>query len=146
MQTVKKSQFIDNLAINIAKRNDEWSQDVNNRICSKDLMNASYHKNCNINFQNNKNIPLCYSVSVSQKIGRPQNESRNEAFSKLVDLMESEEERIFSIKELVEIMQQECVDSDRIENRYLKKKLIEHFGVNLMVISNEGKPDLMVLR
>lgn len=146
MQTVKTSQYIENVAENVAKRNDEWSQQVKNRICSKDLMNASYHKNCNINFQNNKNIPLCHGVSVAKKFGRPQNASRNEAFSKLVELMESDVERIFSIKELVELLQRECEESDQIENRYLKKKLVEHFGVNLIVITNEGKPDLMVLR
>lgn len=60
--------------------------------------------------------------------------------------MESEVEKIFSIKELVEVMQRECDESDRFENRYLKNKLVEYFGVTLIVISNEGKPDLMVLR
>lgn len=89
---------------------------------------------------------MCHGVSVAKKVGRPQNASRNEAFSKLVELMESDVERIFSIKELVELLQRECEESDQIENRYLKKKLVEHFGVNLIVITNEGKPDLMVLR
>lgn len=146
MQTVKKLQFIENVVGNIARRNDEWSHQVKNRIDSKDLMNANYHKNCSINFQNNKSIPLCHGVSVAKKVGRPQNESRNEAFIKLVELMESEVGHIYSIKDLVEFMQQECGEMDQIENRYLKKKLVEHFGVNLLVITNEGKPDLMVLR
>lgn len=135
------------MAQTIAKRSDEWSRQVNDRIDAKDLLNASYHKNCSINFQNGKNIPLCYGVSVAQKVGRPQNKSRLEAFSNLVDLMESEVGRIFSIKELVQLMQRDCDEDDQIiENRYLKKKLVEHFGENIIMITNDGKPDLMILR
>lgn len=144
VETVKTLKFIENVPANIAKRSDEWSEKVAKRIEGKNLLNATYHKNCNINFQNLKNIPLCHGVSVAKKVGRPQNQSKNEAFSRLLELMESAVGEIFSIKDLVDLMQQEC-DED-IENRYLKKKLLEHFGENILVITNDGKPDLLLLR
>lgn len=147
VEMVKTVKFIENIRANISKRNDEWAQQVSNRIEGKDLLNAGYHKNCNINFQNNKNIPLCHGVSVSKIVGRPQNKPRNAAFSKIVELMQSEIGRIFSIKELVELMQQECDETEGIiENRYVKNKLVEHFGEKIIVISNEGKLDLLALR
>ncbi|XP_037043653.1 uncharacterized protein LOC119079700 [Bradysia coprophila] len=143
VEIAKTSKFIENLPANIAKRSDEWSQKVANRIEGKDLLNATYHKNCNIHFQTLKSIPLCHGVSVAKQVGRPQNQSKLEALSKVVKLMESAEDEIFSIKDLVELMQQEC--DEIIENRYLKKKLLEYFGERVLVITNDGKPDLLVL-
>lgn len=100
-----------------------------------------------MNFQNFKSIPLYLGISVSKKVGRPENKTRNEAFSKLVEHMQSNLGRIFSIKELVDIMQRECDgNEEEIENRYLKEKLMNHFGKDIVVISNEGRPDLLVLR
>lgn len=145
VNTVRRQDFIDNVHKSIAKRNDDWSIQVHNRIEAKDLLNATYHRNCSINFQNLKNIPLCHG-GVAKKAGRPQNASRNEAFIKLVEHMESNVGLIFSIKELTVRMQRECDETDQIENRYLKQKLLKYFGENIMVISNEGKPDLLVLR
>lgn len=145
MQVVTKLDFHKNVADRINKRNDEWSIQVQNRIGSKDLLKAIYHKNCSINFQNFKNIPLCHG-GVAKKSGRPQNTYRNEAFMKVIEHMETYVERIFSIKELVVIMQRECEENDQIENRYLKKKLLEHFGDKVMFISSDGKPDLLLLR
>lgn len=129
MGLVKTIKFTENIRANIEKRNDEWAQQVAIRIHGNDLMNAIYHKNCNINFQNCKNVPLCHGVSTPKQAGRPQNESRNAAFSKVVQAMESEIEigRVFSIKELVERMI-ECGSDEAVENRYVKKKLVEHYG------------------
>lgn len=141
---IKTLKFTESIRSNIEKRNDDWAQRVEDRIQGTDLLNAFYHKDCNINFQNCKSIPLRHGVSIPKKVGRPQNESRNAAFSKIIVLMETEIGRIFSIIDLVELMQEEC--GKTIENRYEKQKLVEHFGENLVIVSNEGKLDLLALR
>lgn len=84
-----------------------------------------------INFQNFKNIPLVHGVSIPKKVGRPTNDSKNEAFSKLVKHIESKAGHIFSIKDLVAFMQQECEENALIENRFLKKS----FWITLVTIS-----------
>lgn len=145
VNSVKNLYFLENVAGSILNRNDEWAHQVKKRMEGKDLINTKYHKNCSINFQNHKSIPLCHGISVSKKIGRPQNESAEEAVSAVVSLVQSERGRIFSMTELTETANRECGDQ-KVDNRYLKKKLLERFGEEITVISNDGKSDLLILR
>lgn len=117
VNTVKHAYFLENVVGIIGNRSDEWLDQVKKQIEGKELMDARYHKNCNIIFQNYKNVPLCHGVSSSKKLGRPRNDEFDEAFCNLIHLIQNETGRIFSIADLAELasLMNNCVKSNTIE-------------------------------
>lgn len=93
---VKNPYFQTNVEEIITSRNDQWAFEVQNRIGARNLIseNAIYHQNCNTNFQNFKSIPSSHSAKKSKKVGRPTDEVKNIAFTKLVKHIENNRERV----------------------------------------------------
>lgn len=137
---VKTDQFQQTIQKCIEERRDDWAQTVKNRIEGKCLRSskASYHQKCNLKFRHK---------STNSSVGRPQNESRHAAFLKMIDYMNCHEGDTFTINDLVNVMKQECTDdAEEYCPKFLKTKLLEHFGEDICFLQSKGKPDYIIFR
>ena len=136
------------------ERKDKWSVDVMGRIeYARDLhaADAIYHQACSVNFRIGKDIPQEYTKEVKiAKKGRPQLEERNDAFMKVVEYIMTNDDEITTLSDLVSIM--EChlkeinSDLDAYTPRYMKGRLIEHFGTRISISNAFGTLNVVVLR
>jgi len=148
--TVRDDSF--QTAINniILTRNDEWAHETQARINNQNLfaVSATYHQPCNVNFRTKKQVPLRFANGGKKikKGGRPVNESKNMAFQKVIDYITCHDGEAMLMSELSSLMQRECIETDGFTNQYLKKKLLEHFGSEITIISKNGCSDLVLFR
>ena len=81
------------------ERADDWAEEVRTRILQvHDLpaADAIYHQSCSSNFRTKKQIPSTFSFeqpsTKKQKIGRPQDEATDKAFSDVISYLQENEE------------------------------------------------------
>lgn len=135
---VKTQNFQETLLKNVEERQDEWANDVKERISTLNLMGALYHKKCDSKFR---------QKTSKSSVGRPQNECRQEAFLKVVDFMNENEGDAFTINDLLDTMKRECAENvEEYCGKFLKKKLIDHFGENICFLQSKGRPDYIIFR
>ena len=85
---------------------DKWAETVKGRIeYAQDLhaADAVYHQQCNINFRTGRNIPLAFQPPGSEsknKKGRPEDEDRHAAFSKVVSYLKENDDEIITLGNL----------------------------------------------
>lgn len=61
--------------------------------------------------------------------------------------MNNHEGDAFTINELIDLMKRECTDNDEEYcGKFLKKKLMDHFGENICFLQSKGKPDYIIFR
>ena len=134
--------------------NDEVAVTVRGRIAYFQDLHAAdfvYHHTCDSMFRSGKNLPQKYqtgSNSKRQKGGRPKNLEKNEAFSQLCSYLVDTDDEQITISNLGEKMQEFLTDknTDAYSNRWLKKKLKDHFNDSIYISEVEGCPDLVTLR
>lgn len=137
---VKTDQFQVTIQKLIDERRDNWANEVKDRIGNRNLRSVSaiYHQKCNVKFR---------QKPTNSCVGRPQDKDRQAAFLKVVDFMNDHEADAFTIHELIEVMKNECTtDVDEYCGKFLKTKLMEHFGENICFIQSKGKPDYIIFR
>ena len=104
------------------ERADDWAEEVRARILQvHDLpaADAIYHQSCSSNFLTKKQIPSTFSFeqpsTKKQKIGRPQDEATDKAFSDVISYLQENEEDQLTISDLV-VKMQEYLDTDSNED------------------------------
>lgn len=106
---------------------------MRSRVQNKDLvqLNARYHKNCYTKFLRNekptngkRGRPICAEIE----------EIMRQVFRYIDDNMDDAQ---FSIDEIRNAMNVELPD-----NRTIKRKLVDHYGENMLVIDSKGKPTI----
>ena len=134
-------------------RRDESAFTVKGKIefYNEDLPAADcvYHRSCSTNFRNNKRIPVKYRENTEKdKGGRPENQVQYEAFREVCDILELGDEEKLSIPELVAIMEEKLSDTGfpAYARRYMKKKLLDHYGDDVTVIGEVRKNDIFTYR
>ncbi|KAK6171855.1 hypothetical protein SNE40_018279 [Patella caerulea] len=159
---VKTDTFVKSLKQCCNERNDEWASDVRGRIeyCSGDLHAADsvYHNSCDSNFRLGGGLPAqftqCNNVLESEpeikrkRPGRPENEEQSQAFAKLCALIETNDERQWTILELCEYMASfpEHPDIGSYSSKWMKEKLKSYFGDSIVFSQKEGLGDVITLR
>ena len=132
-------------------RNDEWANEILGRIEGvNDLpaAEARYHQSCNSNFRTFKNIPEKYrsTSEIGKKgRGRPCNTTSIKAFLDTMQYFESHENEQLSVVDLVNIMSERC-GNDSYSSVYMKKKMLEYFGDNIIIAEVNGKQDVVTFK
>ena len=109
---------------------------------------AVYHQVCSVNFRTNKSIPHQFATEEcpQAKRGRPQ----KEAFLKVAAYLQENDDEQKTISDLIEKMKQYLMDSgsDCTSYRftYMKNKLKEHFGDELVITEISGKSSIVTLK
>ena len=156
--TIKITQSIKEICETMRK-NDSWAIAVMGRMNSINDMRADdavYHNQCSVNFRTGKQIPLRFSKDVFQKgqqvkekkLGRPKDDVRLIAFQKVVTFFEDNDDEQVTITDLTSHMGNllEQSDVEPYDVRYMKQKLVEHFGDDLVISNVNGKADVATLR
>ena len=132
-------------------RKDEWAVGVKGRIeyFCKDLHAADslYHQSCDVNFRTNKGIPIIHMVDPHhkrRKVGRPKGSIQEEAFLKMCQYLEENDEEQLTVTDRANNMRNHSQESDPYCNRYLKSKLLEHYGDRLVVTDTTGLHDVVI--
>ncbi len=144
MYHVKSTSFRETICQKISERNDEWAKEVWSRIeLERNLheVNAAYHQQCNVNFRTNRNKP---NAGVSTQKGAPINVHLNDSFLQLVEFMQNSDEPHSTVDLSKKL--QEYSDGESYCVRYLKEKLIKHFGDRIIFIGRDGLSDIVITR
>lgn len=152
-QKVRTSEFTNSIKKCCQMRGDEWSISVLGRIeyLLSDLHAADcvYHKTCSGNFRTSRQIPqeYCCVTAESKKCGRPQNEEQKLAFLKTCTFFENNDEEQITISDLLLVMEDELQDSEEsaYDRTYMKTKLYEKYGNDIIILNQEGKHDVVTL-
>ena len=132
------------------ERRDGWAEKVHGRISfSQDLIAAGaiYHQVCSTNFRTGKQVPLSHQTNGSkrQKKGRPTDKSRQEAFLEVAKYLKENDDEQLTVNDLMN-KTAEFNDQEPYSARYMKEKLKEHFGENIVIASINGKADVVTFR
>ena len=108
-----------------------------------------------MNFRTGREIPVCFSsdeqVTCSakkSKRGRPLEEERGWAFKKVIEYFEENDEEQLTIMHLTNKMAEilEHSNCEPYTSWYLKKKIIERFGDDVVIAEIDGRPDVITMR
>ena len=142
---------------NICKsRNDQWSQEVLERIESilSDLpaSDCVYLKQCDTNFRTSKSVPKIFGksedVSSSSTLGCHEDMVRKEAFTKTCAFFEGNDEEQFALKDL-ELKMKDYLSSSNVNpcsHVYMKQKLREYYSDSIVISESKGKSSIVTLR
>lgn len=150
---VRTTQFVEAIKKCCELRCDEWSFNVRGRLayCSEDLVSAGcvYHQSCSANFRSWRNIPkeYCTNKKPSEK-GRPANEEQYQAFLRTCEFFEENDEEQMVIGDLISKMEEylQGGQSRAYDRKYMKIKLLEYYGENIIISGSVGKSDIVTLR
>lgn len=113
---------------------------------------AIYHRACSTNFRNGKNIPSIHDKDEPKekirKVGRPTGDVRHQAFLKVTNYLRENDDEQISVSDLVSKMNEYLLDSgdDAYCDQYLKQKLLEYFGDQIVVTEINGKANVVTFR
>lgn len=134
-------------------RDDDWSKKVYHRIISVHDLHAAdavYHHQCSVNFRTGKQIPVSKDLKTGtekSKRGRPQDTEKTSAFQKVIRYVEENDNEQLTVNDLREKMKSFLdSESEPYSCRFLKAKLIEHFGENIIISGRQGKECVLTLR
>ena len=150
---VKTFDFQASILAKCTERNDEWAQKVKARIdfvIDLHAADAVYHKACSNNFRNQKQIPQKYLPSDSRsakhiKLGRPQDEVQAEAFAKVIEYLEENDEEQTTIHDLIKLMGDYLVDTDAQPYSFphMKQQIQKQFGDKIIITEVNGKSNVV---
>ncbi|CAG2207157.1 unnamed protein product [Mytilus edulis] len=103
---------------------------------------------CSVNFRTCKNTPVFRSpispdAKPENKRGRPA--LQEDGFYKTVDFLKHHDDEQISISDLVEKMDEMC-DGNAYSQMYLKKRLKQHFGDEIIITDIPGRKSVVTLR
>ena len=122
-------------------RGDEWGEVVRARLDAViDLVAAEgrYHRICFAKFMKAK---------TERGIGRPENPIAGEAFQKLCEYIDVNEECQYSLSELLNVMNNYISDPGHCyTEKHLKRKLIAHYKSDIVITELSGKVNVLSRR
>jgi len=122
-------------------RNDDWGNEVLLRIQTEtDLVSAEakYHHDCALRFRAGR------QTDPPSEKGRPPDVTREEAFQKLYACLEDNDECQYSLNELSEIMESFLGGENGCETKYLKDKLKQHYGDEILITNLKGRTENVI--
>ena len=127
------------------KRNDEWGREVQGRIASVVDLHAAdavYHKVCSSNFRTSRGVQDSNTTST---VGRPTSQA---TFLKIIKYLEEEcdNAKQITVSDLVSKMQEICGNENAYTSVWMKKKLNEHYGDEIVLTENQGKASVITFR
>ena len=134
------------------ERNDYWADQVRRRIESCiDLVavEAVYHRSCCRTFNRvRQRTSHANQLPPSLPAGRPEDETKKEAFLQLCDWLESRTDGyLHSVEELHQQMLQSGKNEDEVYSvKNLKRQLMKHYGDHLTFAEVYGRKDVVCLR
>ena len=138
------------------ERNDLWSDTVRGRIeYAQDLhaADAVYHNLCSTNFRTGREIPNEFVAEEMippkrPKQGRPSDSVRAEAFIKVAEYLEANDDEQTTIQDLIHKMDEflDGTDSESYGFTYMKDQLQKHFGDNITITEINGKLNVVTFR
>lgn len=135
----------------------DWVDTVRARVLyAIDLpaADAVYHQLCSVNFRTGKHVPQIFvpkdgprASKYTRMSGRPKDVIRNEAFLKVADYLEQNDDEQITVNDLVEKMKEytepeEC-ECDPYSSKYMKSKIKQHFGDKIVFTEINGKPNVV---
>ena len=111
-----------------------------------------YHHSCDVNFRTRRDVPMQHSTEPSAskrtKVGRLKNVYQQEAFLEMCAYFEDNDEEQLSLTDLANKMKEYLQDDDYVAygNRYLKSKLLEHYGKAIVITTGYGLSDIVTFR
>ena len=102
--------------------------------------------------QDQKQIPMQFASEQhdvkKRKIGRPQDEQKNDAFLKVAWFLQENDDEQITVVDLVEKMEEYLGDSASTAygRTHMKARLQEHFGDQIFVTEINGKPNVVTFR
>jgi hypothetical protein len=130
-----------------------WSGTVKGRLNSvHDLFaaDAAYHQICSVNFRTNKSIPRQFAPEEfpQAKRGRPPDSAQTEAFLKVTEYLEANDDEQTTISDLIDKMKEYLSDSNctPYQFRYMKDQLKAHFGDKIVITEINGQKNVVTLR
>ena len=138
-----------------SEREDLWAEVVQARILhvhDSVAADAVYHQACSVNFRTKKQIPKLFASDEpdhkKRKIGRPQDEEKNDAFLKVAKFLQDNVDKQITVLDLVEKMEEFLGDSGSAaySRTHMKARLQEHFGNQIMITDTNGKPNFVTFR
>ncbi|CAG2196688.1 unnamed protein product [Mytilus edulis] len=150
-ETVRTDDFESRIQDACDLRNDDWAAEVRGRLESVSDLHAAdavYHQACSVNFRTCKNTPVFRSpispdAKPENKRGRPA--LQEDGFYKTVDFLKHHDDEQISISDLVEKMDEMC-DGNAYSQMYLKKRLKQHFGDEIIITDIPGRKSVVTLR
>ncbi|KAK3097968.1 hypothetical protein FSP39_014885 [Pinctada imbricata] len=131
------------------ERQDEWSDTVYGRIQSVNDLHAAdaiYHQTCSVNFRTKKNVPSAFSTPSKEiKKGRRVDAKVQQAFEDIFIYLEDHENDQHKLSDLVDRMGRLC-GNEAYEPWYLKKKLQDRFGRDIIMTESHGKSTIITVR
>ena len=154
---VKTFTFVDQILTCCKTRSDAWSTSVQGRIeyFGRDLHAADcmYHHSCDVNFRTRREVPMQHSTEPSASkrtnVGRLKNVLyQQEAFLEMCAYFEDNDEEQLPLTDLANKMKEYLQDDDYVAygNRYLKSKLLEHYGKAIFIAEGGGLSDIVTFR
>lgn len=153
--TVRTMDIQDTILNACKVRCDDWAESVKSRIQSvHDLpaADAMYHHLCSTNFRTKMRIPAPFNDQPplkKRKSGRPINNTANDAFLKVAQYLENIDDQVTVldlIKKMEEYLAESATDSTAYSNRYMKERILEHFGDNVIITNQPGMPSIVTFR
>lgn len=152
--SVRTKEYYETLIATCDKRNDKWGEEVKQRvIATTDLIAAEavYHHCCATNFRNLKPIPQRHQEQPQKRIklvtGRPVDDARNESFARVLEYFHESDDEQISISDLVKKMAEYLKELDPAAepycNKWMRDKLLKHFGNRILICTVNGKPDVV---
>ena len=138
------------------ERNDSWAATVEARITQIHDLHAAdavYHRMCSSNFRTKKSIPTFHQTQMNsaKKVklgGRPQDQEKMDAFLEAVKYLEQNDEEQITVSDSVKCMEDSLIESDQsaYSNKYMKKRLLEHYGDKIIINEINSKPNVVTFR
>lgn len=141
---------------------DSWSQIVAGRLAYvNDLPSedAVYHQTCSVNFRTGFEIPHQFSDDGAKKgkrgrplkgsktanQGRPLQQQQHEAFLKVANYIEENDDEQICVADLVEKMKEYLQDTtcEAYSSYHMKLKLQKHFGEKIVITELNGKSNVV---
>ena len=146
---VEMNEFTKTIKACCDARGEEWACNVKGRIeyYHDDLpsYDVVYHRSCSINFRTNRRIPYQYCPDAKKgNSGRPENPILRDAFLDTCTDFETHEEEQLPVHQLVGIMNDKSSHTElsSYNHRYMKKKLLEHYGDNITITEDNGRKNI----
>ena len=136
----------------LLERNDEWGLKVHSRIAgvSGDFVSAEakYHSSCMTSFYVGRENPRESLRPSSKKRGKKPDEILCNSLLRLYDYLANNDECQYSLSELHSLLNTfvDGEDTNICSRRYLKQKLVDHYGDGIIIADAHGVPDIVCFR
>jgi hypothetical protein len=145
--------FQDKILQSCNDRNDLWSDIVKGRLeYAQDLHAADdmYHDVCSTNFRTGRQIPQQFMTEETvenkrPKFGRSSDSVRADAFIKITEYMEANDDELTTIQDLIHTMEDFLADTDcePYAFTYMKEQLQKHFGDRITITDIKGRSNVV---